>query len=101
MSNYSGNACLSGDIATEVGTAFSEAMITAFQACDDINNPLSPLQKKEIASCYMSVFLDMRDRIHRIMELDSIARICYDDPEGLKSMFDDIKIEYIDTEDEE
>ena len=100
MSNYSGNSCLAGDIAIEIGDAFSEAMVVAFQACDDLSDPLSSLQKKQIVSSGISVLIDMRDKVNRIIELDGIARDCFDDPEKIKDMFNDIEISFMESEEE-
>lgn len=95
MSDFSGNICLAGDISVEVGSAFSEAMIVAFQACDDQSDALTMLQKKEIINACMSVFIDMRERITRILELDAIARECVGDENKLKDFFKDIDVDIV------
>jgi len=92
MSEFSGNACLAGDITVEIGSAFSEAMIVAFEACDDQMDALSMLQKKEVLGACMTVFIDMRERVLRILELDLIARECVGDTNKLRDFFEDIGV---------
>jgi len=74
MMDHSGNKALAGDIVIEVMTSLSDAVISAFQWCDDLNISLCPEQKKQIFNAYVSVIMDMRERVCTIIELDDIAR---------------------------
>lgn len=74
------NQGLAGDITVETAVAFSDALVTAFQICEDIDIPLSSEQKKHIISSSMSVVVDIKDRIHNIIELNNIAREILSEP---------------------
>jgi hypothetical protein len=96
VNESSGNASLANDISVALGDAFSEAIVVGIQACDDLNDPLSLLQQKQIVSSCIAVVVHMRDQIECILELDSIARSCVGDDEKLKSLFGDIEL--VDTD---
>lgn len=96
MSDNSGNLGLAADITVETAVAFSDAIIVAFQICDDLGIPLSPEQKKHVLSASISAIIDMRERIGSIIELDDIARDILSTPEGVKNSFKEITIEYED-----
>lgn len=75
----SGNSSLAGDIAVAIGDSFSDAIVVAMRACEDLNDPLTLLQQKQIISACMSVVIHMRGQIECILDLDGIARECVGD----------------------
>lgn len=92
MNESSGNASLADDISVALGDAFSEAIVVGIQSCDDLNDPLSLLQQKQIVSSCIAVVIHMRDQIECILELDGIARSCVGDNQKLSSLYEDIDI---------
>lgn len=87
------NAALANDISVVMGEAFSDAIIVAINACDDMNDPLSTLQKKQIISACMSVVIHLRGQVECILDLDDIARECVGDADKLSLMLSDISVE--------
>ena len=96
--NHGANASLANDISVVLSDAFSEAIVVGIQSCDDMNDPMSLLQQKQVISSCISVVLHMRDQIECILELDGIARECVGDSDKLQMMFEDISID-MDVED--
>ena len=96
MMDHSGNRALAGDIVVEVMTSLSDAVISAFQWCDDLNIPLSSEQKKQIFNAYVSVIMDMRERVCTIIELDDIARDIIGDSDKINKAFQGVTVD-IDT----
>lgn len=93
MIDKSGNAALASDISVMIGEAFSEAIVVGFQSCDDMNDPLSLLQQKQIISSCMSLLLHAQSRIECILELDGIARDCVGSDTSLEDLYGDVVIE--------
>jgi predicted RecB family endonuclease len=93
VTDYSGNKALAGDIVVEVMTSLSDAVISSFQWCDDLSIPLSSDQKKQIFNAYVSVIMDMRERVHTIIELDDLAREFVGDSDGVKGNFKEITVD--------
>lgn len=90
MTDHGGNKALAGDIVVEVMSSLSEAVVSAFQWCDDLDIPLSQEQKKQIFNAYISVVLDMRDKVRTIIELDDIARDFVGESDKVKEAFQDM-----------
>ena len=91
--DHSGNRALAGDIVVEVMTSLSDAVISAFQWCDDLNISLSSEQKKQIFNAYVSVIMDMRERVCTIIELDDIARDIIGDSDKINKAFPEITVD--------
>jgi hypothetical protein len=87
------NAGLAQDISVLMGEAFADAIVVAFSACDDLNDPLSTLQKKQVISSCMSLIVHLRSQVECVLDLDDIARECVGDGDRLSSMFNDITID--------
>lgn len=90
----SGNDSLANDITVLIVEAFSESAIIAIASCEDVNDPLSLLQKKQIFSSFAATLLDTRNRIKCVLDLDGIARECVGDTTKLGHMHSDITIEF-------
>lgn len=69
------NKALADDIAVALGESFSDAIVVAFNACDDTNDALSLNQQKQVISSFMTVMLNMRDQVKRILDLDEISNV--------------------------
>ena len=87
------NSAIAGDISVALGDALSEAIVIAFQACEDTNESLSLSQKRQIISACMIVVLDSKQKAECILDLDDIARECVDEPSRLAQLFQDISID--------
>jgi len=96
----SGNQNLANDISIVMAEAFSEAAIVAIAACEDLNDPLSLLQKKQMLSSFATLMIDTRNRVQCILDLDGIARECLGDTSKLYNLHSDISIE-LDEDDED
>lgn len=93
----SGNAALAGDLAVESGVALSDAIISAFQTCEDLSIPLCHEQKKQIIASCVVVITDMKERFCRVIDLDDIARNCLSDRDD-SDLFSDIVIQVDDND---
>lgn len=93
MNNKSGNAALASDISVMLAEAFSEAFIVGIKCCEDMNDPLSLLQQRQMVSACMTVMMDVRDKIQCMLDLDDIARDCVGDIDLLTQLHDDIVVE--------
>lgn len=90
---YGSNTSLANDISVVLSDAFSEAIVVGIRSCDDLNDPMSLLQQKQIISSCITVVLHMRDQIECILALDEIAKDCVGDPDRLQKMFNDITVD--------
>lgn len=69
-----GNAALSSSISVALIDSFSEALVTAFAACDDENDPLSLHQQRQVVSSCMSVAIGLSTKIEHLLDLDILTR---------------------------
>ncbi|MEI7441367.1 MAG: hypothetical protein WCK43_07030 [bacterium] len=97
----SGNQNLANDISVVMAEAFSEAAIVAIASCEDMNDPLSLLQKKQMLSSFATLMIDTRNRIQCILDLDGIARECMGNTSKLYDLHSDIFIELDNDNDED
>jgi len=78
------SAELAVDITMVLGDLFAGAAVDAFAACEDLQDPLSPNQKKQVVGVCMATIIQARTDIERLIALDGLAKELFRDSQEVE-----------------